>query len=203
MLLYLATPTRNGVTGVPLACRDALLRDWGCRLIELKGCSDLALARNILLTTACRESADVVLLVDDDIVYNSHQAWELARKAQKSSTLVSGLYILENRNFAASPRGKNRWRTGLGFAAVSVESLLSLNLPLVNSSRGEIYPFCQFRVNGNRRWTSEDYWLCELFGGAELAEDVIVGHVKNSETLRPLPTEVSEFRKLWKRFQEE
>jgi hypothetical protein len=203
----------------------AALEKRGARVLSSTGIADVALARNHVLTLALSHigaerakgdtAPDVLLLVDDDMVWTPEAAAKLVSLARESGEAWSAAYATKDGHLAATPLDWNAHRTdglrmvGLGFCAVRVARLESLarRLGAVVGPKGtQVVPFCESRTvtpehDGIPRWCSEDYWLCRALGGVRLAPYVAAGHLKkvplwpDSETLKllaegvPLPAE--------------
>lgn len=169
---------------------DELERVGALRL-ELAGCSDVALARNLLYTAALDTAPDritVFLFVDDDMSFTPAQARLVVEHAEETGRLCSGVYGGPQGDLAAMRRDDgDGWWVGLGFAAVQREQLsrVAQQLPRLTMRAGgreqTVYPLCQSRMwereGRDARWMSEDFWLCEQLGGALLVK-VPIGHLK-------------------------
>lgn len=213
--------SHRGVALETQQCIAALERQ-GARVLSATGIADVALARNSVLTQAlafvraCRsqdESAapDVLLLVDDDMVWTPEAAAVLVGLARQTEEAWSGAYATYDRTtqsglLAATPLDWDAHRTdglrmvGLGFLAVRVARLESMARRLgtvIGPSAATIVPFCESRVvipehDKLPRWCSEDYWLCRALGGVKIAPHVAAGHLKtvplwpDAETLQKL-----------------
>lgn len=193
------------------ACVTALQKhgaqlEWRC------GVADVALARNQVFTMALQRIArenlpiDVLLLVDDDMVFELNAATKLVSLARESGEAWSAAYATSNSNLAATPLDWQEGRSdglrmvGLGLCAVPLVKFteLATKLGAVVGPNGQgIIPFCQCRVvtpehDKVPRWCSEDYWFCRAIGGVKLAPYVAAGHLKtvdlwpDPETLRRL-----------------
>lgn len=167
----------------------------GARLVSLAGIADVALARNEVLTLALarNDSADVCLLVDDDMVFDIAAAAKLVGFARRTGKVHSGAYATKDGKLAATRfdwdgrRTDGLWMVGLGFCALPFGKLeaLAQKLGTVIGPQGkQIVPFCQSAVvvpahDQKARWCSEDYWLCRALGGVLLAPYVAAGHLKS------------------------
>jgi hypothetical protein len=161
------------------------------------GLSDVALARNTVLTAVvddpdCGEAFDVVLLVDDDMVFTLQDAERLIARARETGRVHSAAYSTADSRLVVTtwpewlphkpgPKGELQFLTGLGFMAVPIAELrrLQLQRPRVRvSAEISIVPFC---VSGpdfeHNCWVSEDHAFCRAVGGV-LLEPICVGHVK-------------------------
>jgi hypothetical protein len=182
--------------GAAPECARAM-RDTGFRVNLIEGVSDTALARNLTLTRAvARCSAEVVIMCDDDMVFEPGKAHKLAELALRLDSPVSGLYVLKSGHSAAWPYKPGadwqeaRWLTGLGFLAIPLSHLRALAEKSIEcDGRGTGDPFVTaFCWSGPRvpeasegrdgaYWESEDYCLTRRLGGVVLAP-MGVGHLK-------------------------
>lgn len=147
------------------------------------GCADIALARNMDITRglerANEEGIDVLVLIDDDMVFNVEQVKQIAEHAYGADHPVSGIYIMKNRDLVV-------WRIpdtklfvgGMGFMAVSVKLLNERVKTLKKFTWKDSWAY-EFCVAGpvDGVWRQEDKCFCEVFGGVELAP-IIVAHMK-------------------------
>ena len=180
--LLVLTPSRRGVHALTRTCIAALERE-GAERLDLTGCSDVALARNLLLTQALTvpSERDMLLLVDDDMSFSLDQAKAVIASATLSCTPTSACYATNAGSLAHTRRKGGRWNSGLGFLALPRVVLAALaaeltELPAINGSK--IKPFCQCRPSPDgSEWFSEDYWFTEQLGGVELLS-VAVAHIK-------------------------
>lgn len=182
--------------GVELQTQACLVQcqQRGARLVSLTGIADVALARNEVLTLALsrKETADVALLVDDDMIFDVKAARKLVELARKTGEAWSGAYATKDGKLAATrfdwdgSRTDGLWMVGLGFCALPFPKLeaLAQRLGTVIGPQGkQIVPFCSSTVvvpehDKKPRWCSEDYWLCRSLGGVRLAPYVAAGHLK-------------------------
>lgn len=166
-------------------CLTALV-ERGAQLHVHEGVSDIALARSQVLTRALSTDAEMLLLLDDDMVIGATEAQRLVDIARESNHASSAVYCTKEGTLAATPyahddayRADNLWLVGLGCCVIPMRSLRALagTLSCVVAAQGEqIYPFC---TSGPRAdfWESEDYSLCRRLGGVNLTE-VRAGHIK-------------------------
>lgn len=159
--------------------------------MQLRDVGDITLARNVGLTralTAMQEhDRDVILLVDDDMVFDVPRASALVEQARSLGAPVSAAYILATGVLAARRYQGDRWLTGLGFLAVPRAALerLAETSPRFRHSRGATEQtigflqssFDQVEPDGVRLWESEDFCFTRRLGGAVLAP-IGVGHIK-------------------------
>ncbi len=163
------------------------LQGAGARVLVRDGMSDLSLARNLTMTEVCavvrKEGQRVVLLVDDDMVWDIGTVERLCRTFDdqqlkaRSAVYATGDSRVAATRIAVQP---DVWLTGLGLFAVDAESLLTLGARLgaVRGPHGKpVVPFC---VAGpyNGRWVSEDYCLGLRLGGVQLDHTCPAGHIK-------------------------
>ena len=154
----------------------------GAGLVLQRGTSDVALARNIALSMtmdALRKhpDRDVVLMVDDDMLFAVEAAQQVVDRVRASGGPASGVYVNTSNAIAAMPWGSS-WVTGLGFLAIPRAALFALaESCAVFTFRGaQYYGFTGTSVEAER-WFSEDYRLTQRLGGVELLP-VEIGHIK-------------------------
>lgn len=159
-----------------------MLERLGASRMGLTGCSDVALARNQLMTAALQRAEPertVFLLVDDDITFTQAQGELICADALETEYPVSGVYVVSPTSLAHTPLEANRWLCGMGFMAIR-RDLLQAYADRIGSVQtalsGEIWPFCQSRERDGR-WVSEDYWFSHEMGGVELIK-IAVSHLK-------------------------
>lgn len=181
--VVVVTPTREGVNAQTRKCIWAL-EELGAGRLDLAGCSDVALARNLLLTSALERSEPhrtVFLLVDDDMVFSTGDAQLIVERALSEAHPVSAVYATSSLALAHSRRPDGRWWSGLGFMAVRRDKLQELadKLPTLQAiNRTPIKPFCQCRPNeAGDMWLSEDWFFSEAMGGVIL-HTIGVAHLK-------------------------
>lgn len=178
----------------------------GSAIIHHVGTTDVALARNISLTLAYavlkQNQHDVVLMLDDDMVFSESHVNTILAAASTSKRPTSACYVMASGALAARRRN-GRWLTGLGFLAIPSKVLLELGdasprfkCPLDGAvNHLDIIEFTQTRIttleNGTREWQGEDFVLCERLGGINLAP-VSVGHLK-PQVLQPSPDHIKAF----------
>lgn len=192
---------------VEFQTRRALLdaiRD-GAQMVEQNGSSDVAIARNIALTQATHallqdDSIDVVLMVDDDMVWTPDDAQAVVTLARSSGVAASGVCVAYNpfkdqkRPVAQLIQGSHLlapWASGLAFLAIPRALLLSVADSSKGVTAGEI-SFLEFVQSRSRdgKWWPEDYCLCARLGGVQFAP-VRIGHIKKV-ALYPEPEMVDE-----------
>jgi hypothetical protein len=171
------TPTRWGISQRTRACIEDLVV-LGARRLDLAGVSDVALARNVLLTRAhdtSEEGITCFLLVDDDITFNRAQAQLLVEQALSEGIATSAVYPTDELTIAGMPWRDGLWLVGLGFCAVpracvSAFASRHARLPAINGIT--IWPFCKSAPapeGETAMWWSEDYWFSFNMGGVRLA----------------------------------
>ena len=166
-------------------------------VLPLRGCSDLVLARNAVLTRLCLLQAvtkwDCAILVDDDMVFTPEDVQRLAEHAMQRCHPVSACYVLADGALAAAPY-QGRWVTGLGLMAVPMSRLMEIyeQSPRFHAGRtgADLALFTQAGVIDGQ-WRPEDYQFCMRFGGVDLLP-VRAGHVK-IKTLYPSVDGLEEF----------
>lgn len=153
----------------------------GARLVLVRGCSDVALARNQSLTRACGElradaSRDVVLMVDDDMHFSPEQVATIADIARRSGRAASGAYATKDHRLVARLDGE-QWLTGLGFFAIPRAALLALEAASerVHGATESCVAFC-WSGPRNGYWEGEDYCLSRRLAAQLL--NLPVGHIK-------------------------
>lgn len=187
--------------------------------LTVEGSSDVAHARNTTLSTLLdlmrspeHAERDVVLLIDDDMVFNVAQAQQVIDHARATGCPASGVYPTAAAEIAASTRWAppGKWFVGLGFLAIprALIERLAAESPYFERRGRRIYEFTNsalHEVDGELRWYGEDYWLCKRLGGVDLLP-IAIGHLKmipltvDEETLRkvregiPLTGEPTPFR---------
>jgi len=148
------------------------------------GCADIALGRNMDITRglerALAEGIEVMLLIDDDMVFSVEQVQAICAQAKDSDHPVSGIYCMKNRELAIwQIEDTNLFLGGLGFMAVSVK-LLDEKAKTVPQFKWKDLTAHAWTVAGPRDgvWVQEDRYFCEVFGGVYVAP-IIVGHIKH------------------------
>jgi len=182
-----------------------LLCAHGAELIWQTGSADVAFARNVALTGALRcvathnkvrkEPIDVVLMVDDDMLFTLEQAQELVTHARETGVAVSAMYATLMVTLAATrlytpPGEQQRWLAGLGLLAIPFALVqdVARRSELFNSHGEERVEFTWSAAHGGE-WFAEDYTLCRRLGGVHLLP-MGVGHLKvipvypDAETIR-------------------
>lgn len=160
----------------------------GAMFLTQRNATDVALARNLALSGVCAAldedpTRDVVLMVDDDMVFFEEAAAALVEHARSTGVAASGMYATTMGTLAATrlqtPAGERQlWVTGLGLLAIPAALLLRL--------RGESEPFMflekknygfTWSAAGGGNYWSEDYTLCRRLGGVHLLP-IPIGHMK-------------------------
>lgn len=164
-------------------------------VLKVKGIACVDRARCIafdraLAALALPQAADIdmVLAVDDDMVFSASDAERLVSIARASGHPTSARYCTRSGATAGTPLApgqggaslvtlRERWAFGLGFMAIPRAALerVAPTLPRVAELR-------MWAQNGAHpawpgKWISEDIWFCTHFGGVELAP-IDVGHLK-------------------------
>lgn len=187
--VLIATPLLAGTLHHATAASIMEAAEYGAKHIILSGCSDIALARNLILKAAlAREDWTCLLWVDGDISFTAEAAHRVCRQSDLTGAAVSAVYGTDNGHVAATRApawGPDRWLTGLGFLAVQRRHIwrLSKEFAPVTAMNGElIHPvFESLAIDG--QWSSEDYTFCRRLGGVLLCP-VGVDHHK-IRTIRP------------------
>jgi len=162
------------------------LQRAGAILNTVEGSSDVALARNVTLsgvldTFKADESRDVVLLVDDDMVFSLRQAQTVCAHAVERQVATSAVYPTAVGDLAASTEFSpipGRWVAGLGFFAIPRALLFKLADESTRFlwRKRELFEFTNSTVH-NGLWIGEDYWLSIRLGGVDVLP-IAVGHLK-------------------------
>lgn len=199
-------------------CRSCLAQLRPQELLMQLGCSDVALARNRLFTSALdhcdkHPNVDQILCIDDDMIWEPHVPLQLVEVARQTGRPASAVYANIGGRIAAAQLeglepdrlGRPTWLVGLGFCVIPVAALrvVAANLERCSVSDGTVIPFCtkgpQHKPGGGYYWESEDFSISRRLGGVQL-EALEVGHVKrlpiwpNQETIeaiangQPLPS---------------
>lgn len=180
-------PTHRGLSQDTQECVDRL----GCpSKIILRNCANVCKARSIAFERALEGTAgtpiDTVLCIDDDMVFEPKDAFDLVRMSRLEKSIVSACAVTAEGRLAARQMANGRWLTGLAFTAVPLELLRSAvqyrrDEPpaLLRSEVGGIRPWCLTGPHPDLpgEWVGEDWWFCLHFGGVLLAP-LGVGHVK-------------------------
>lgn len=181
----------------------------GAALHTIEGSSDVAFARNVMLSLLVESmradaSRNVALLIDDDMVFSLQQALQLCAHAHGFGRAASGIYPTAIGELAASSAlcpFPERWITGLGFFAIPRAALLQLadESPSFAWTEGRtLWEFTNsalHELRGQPVWLGEDYWLCIRLGGVDLLP-IAVGHLKtiplyaDDETIRMIAERV-------------
>lgn len=144
-------PVRDHINGFLRSALDACGYPW----LPVYGSSDLPRVRSVLLTQALRGGYDRVLCIDADIVADASDIRRLAEHPRLSSHgAVTGLYAVRSGEAWACKLANDQIEpdgcrladyAGLGFAAITSASLLSLRETLVTLEDPDIgswWPFC-------------------------------------------------------------
>lgn len=185
-------PTYSGAPD--MGCRNSLAKLRPGQVMQQSGISDVTLARNRLFTSAvdyCDRFSqfDVVLCVDDDMVFDADVAHHIIETARTTGRPASAVYAAVDGHIAAAKLeglqpdrlGRPTWLVGLGFCAIPIAALRALRAtlaPVAINEHQRIYAFCTSGPSPDGRyWESEDFSLCRRLGGVQL-EAAAVGHVK-------------------------
>lgn len=175
------------------------LRQAGANMLEERGSSCVAFARNRALSLACEHlragtfgERDTVLMLDDDMEISVQVAQALVDASRKTGVATSGAYATITSRLAGTrwKERPGRWQVGLG--CLAVPQLLLLELEAASDSfEMNAKAYTQFTWVGaeNGVWVGEDYRLSMQLGGVHLLP-LRVGHIKkvalepDDETLR-------------------
>lgn len=182
------------------------VRMAGAAMLLTEGSSDVAMARNVSLSMAVRTlelhaDRDVVLLVDDDMVFSLEQAAAICTYVVEKGVPASGVYSTAIGEIAASSElspTPGKWLAGFGFLAIPRAVLIAMaeRSPRFKwKNDQELYCFTDSALHqlhdGVTRWVGEDYWFCYQLGGVDLLP-IDVGHLKtiplyaSEETLKAI-----------------
>lgn len=156
----------------------------GAAFLTQAGITDVTLARNLALSGALRASADqdVILMVDDDMVFTADDAEQLVTHARETNVAASAMYGTTMGTLAATrlktASGAQRWATGLGLLAIPVALLteLAARSAQFDFEGSKSWGFTWSLASGGNYW-SEDFTLCRRLGGVHLLP-IAVGHLK-------------------------
>jgi len=172
----------------------------GAGVSKWEGASDVTLARNISLSKACEvllqhPRFEVVLMVDDDMVWKVEQAKQLTEHCRNTKRPCSGCYVMKDGRMAAHHDGK-MWQVGLGFVAIPRQLLLDLYVTsrrFTGANGDPVREFTRSGVEGEWKgeWKGEDFWLTRRMGGVDLLP-IGVGHIKPL-VLYPQPETLAAF----------
>ncbi len=190
----------------------------GVAVLELHDCGDVALARNLALSSALRklelrelEHVDTVLMVDDDMAFTPAMAQAVVDCSRVHRLAASGAYKLADGRLAAQHLEGNRWLTGLGFLAIPKALLRELAAASPRFKRHARATELEWHLTWSGIaaphsawpdavpiWEGEDFVLTRRLGGA-LLTPVRVGHVKKRVLMldeRQLTEHVAELTKV-------
>jgi hypothetical protein len=98
MKIQLSTPTRGQLDHEHLECVDELIglarhpeADFRMTIVRMFGCSLLDHARSRMATNFLESDADVLLWVDDDMVFDANECLRLCREAFERRTIVGAV----------------------------------------------------------------------------------------------------------------
>ncbi len=156
-------------------------------MVKQMGTSDVALARNIALSLACKTLAEypnlkTVLMIDDDMTFSKEDAYRVVQKSQDENVPVAGAFITQSGNLAAKPMSKTRWQTGLAFLAIPAKLLM--NLRAVSKKVLDDVSVFTWSGEDSGEWVPEDYRLCRRLGGVKILP-VTIGHLKKIPVCPP------------------
>lgn len=166
-----------------------ILSSLGASVIISENIADVSLARNVSLSLAVDnlKNRDTVLLIDDDIVFNTLDAVKIVNQSRTLKRAVSGIYARSDKLLSAQRYNSDTFLTGLGFLAIPAEKLIEVKGDKFTVELEQTaYMFCNSHV-ANGKWVAEDYDLCIKLGGV-LLSDTPVGHIKSTVLYPPIRT---------------
>lgn len=177
------TPSKNGINEQTRQCIQALI-DKGAQFInEPKGCSDVALARNIGLTLASNRLQeyvflDTVLMIDDDMFFSVGDA-ERIIKESKTGVPASGACVTSDGKFFGKPISKTKWACGLAFMAIPRQIILDMaaRSKIIELDKGGKCLVFTWNGANDKSWCGEDQRLCHRMGGVQVLP-IRIGHLK-------------------------
>jgi hypothetical protein len=193
--IVLCTTNRN-IHEQTRQCLYALIRA-GAGYMETNGCADVTLARNIALSAVyeatreplVREKRDMLLMVDDDMIFDVATAQAVVDSARATGVAASAMYATTAATLAAcrltlvladgDPGYEQLWMTGLGLIAIPLSRLeeLAVRSPRFKFGAEKEYVAFTSSTCENGAWFSEDFTLCKELGGVHLLP-VCAGHMK-------------------------
>jgi len=160
------------------------LRQLGAAFMIESGSADIAFARCRALSMACEQldgacsDRDVVLMVDDDMDFDAETAQKVVENARGSGLPTAAAYATINGTLAAERLATGLWLCGLGFLAIPVPLLRSLEKESDSFEHtGKVYTAFTWSKPQGGRWWHEDWTLTLRLGGVHLMP-LAVGHVK-------------------------
>jgi hypothetical protein len=174
------------------------LTQSGARFLQVRGSSDVCQARNSALSKACdwlrSDPCDVVLMVDDDMVFTVDAAQMLVDGARRTGQACSGAYCVRPEDNMAMGHtrmagglwkgagkfedGTPKWLMGLGFLAVPAAMLLELERSSSSyETNGVVFTEFVWSQAVNGQWLAEDMRFCQRLGGVRLLP-AEAGHLK-------------------------
>ena len=178
--VVIAVPSYRGL-GFETAKQLSALVDAGAVLQVVYGCSDVAWARNMVLTSAIDNHPDrkCVLCIDDDMVFGLELATDLCDAVLATGIPHAAAYPTAHQSMAGTRYHDtpDRWAMGLGFAGIPMAQLIELGnrTGRIDGPNRSAYPFCECRVWGGR-WSADDFTLSRKLGGFRVKHRV--GHRK-------------------------
>ncbi len=182
----------------------------GAPTMLYNGLADVALARSLFMTRVLYNAhtvtpamiqgppkpppgRDVLLLVDDDMLFQPEVVQELVSHCRMHQRAVSAAYVTNRGGLAAMPMPDGKgWLVGLGLIAIPMVKLVELaarstKCSTVNKealfeltwtgspkrTMGHSGPFAEGgitvdQIDGLVPWLSEDYRLCYRLGGVDM-----------------------------------
>jgi hypothetical protein len=148
------------------------------------GSACVGFARSRALSLACEQlrgawsDRDVVLMLDDDMEFDSETAQLVVDKARELGRPTAAAYATITRKLAAARWKNGLWVVGLGCVAIPVPLLLELeNKSESFEMNGKVYSAFTWSAPEHGEWLTEDYRLSQRLGGVHLMP-LAVGHIK-------------------------
>lgn len=166
-------PSRLG--GVKWELAETLkrgLQDYALSWFITEGVADLCLARNVTLSRALKAKTDIILWVDDDMVFEAETVLSIVEMAFASRGPVAARYVARDGSPAhAVIQGVNV--AGMGLMAVPCSRVPTANGHFVYNGNeeclvwfwGEAFTDWQ---SDSPIWLGEDYRHCAMMGGVKL-----------------------------------
>lgn len=168
---------------------DAIAK-LGCpSVVKVGGGPDQSKARSITIDAAFDKThgteIDTMLLLDDDMVFESSAVLELVEHSRRTGECCSGVYLTADgklcarpcRELVVVPGAPTRWLTGLGCLAVPRARLATVREWLPKTAG--ITHWCRSGPHPDfpGEWFPNDFWFCHHFRGVLLLP-VGFGHLK-------------------------
>jgi hypothetical protein len=182
--------THRGLSDETYEC---ILKTGCTSICKVKGQACIDRARSIAFDQAfeafrMEPSLDVLLCIDDDMVFEPRDAQRLVEIARQTQMPVAARAVNSHGELAARRYERERliigsgayaefWVTGLAFIAIPKMHFVELGKTL--PKLGGIREWCHTGRHPGfpDQWIGEDYWFCAALGGVLLAP-FGVGHLK-------------------------